>query len=151
MRLEERDRIGSELDGEDERVVPASNRFLPIAEAIGARTEPEATVIISGERQYSELKAYVPYIARRRMIVLDFQFADETVPPDRALAVLGDRIRQVSSNGGAYLLSEVLDEAIDEHFSRRRGLSGPARRAFFQSFHHEASADITPTLRLFRL
>ena len=132
-------------------IVPTSNRFLPIAEAIGARTEPDATVIISGEGKYSELKAYVPYIARRRMIVLDFQFADKTAPSERALAALGDRIRQLSSDGGAYLLSEVLDEALDEHFSRRHGLSGSARRAFFQSFHPEVSADITPTLRLLRL
>ena len=67
------------------RGLPASNRFLSVAEAIGAHTEPEATMIISGEGQYSELKAYVPYIARRRMIVLDFQFADKTVPPERCV------------------------------------------------------------------
>jgi hypothetical protein len=130
---------------------PACNRFLPLAQSLADHTAENGTVIISGIGPYTALKAYVPYFSRRNMLILDWQFADKSVPPARALDILRAKIDRLKAGGPVYLLSEVLDPELDGHFERTHGVSGGARRKFFAGFKPRPAVTVGPGMLLFAL
>jgi hypothetical protein len=130
---------------------PACNRFLPVAETLAARTPPDATIVISGVGEWTSLKAYIPYVAVRRMFILDWQFADPAVPPARALAALASRIEAIGAAGKLYWLSEAADPALDAHFLLQHRIRGADLRALFAARRPRKVADLAPGLALYRL
>ena len=125
---------------------PACNKFLPLSQALAERTQENAVVIISGVGPYTALKAYVPYFARRNMLILDWQFADRSVSPARALDALRARIGRTEARVPVYLLSEVLDPGLDAHFMSVHGIAGESRRRLFAGFRRVS--EISPGLFL---
>ena len=109
---------------------PSSNRFLPMARQLAEETPDDATIVISGVGKFTALKAYVPYFARRRMLILDWQFADKSVPAEEASAALLERIAALRKRGPVYLLSEAVAPDLDRHFREIHGVSlGKLRKA----------------------
>jgi len=129
---------------------PACNPLIPVAEAVAAATPADATIVISGVGEWNALKAYLPYVARRRMLVLDWQFADKTVPPPRALVALKLRLRLLAGTGTLFWLSEAADPGLDEHFMTRHGIAGADLRAWVAARRPRLVATLAPELELWR-
>jgi len=130
---------------------PACNRFLPVADSVTASTPADATIVISGVGDWTPLKAYLPYVARRRMLILDWQFADKTVPPARALAALEGRLRALAAGRSLYWLSEAADPGLDAHYRARHGIAGADLRNWLAARHPRLVATPAPDLRLWHL
>ncbi len=130
---------------------PGNNEFLAAAAKIEAAAATEGTVIISGTGRYAALKAYVPYFAQRKMLVLDWQFSDKRVPPERALNALARKLAAMARAGPVYLLSETMDPEIDAHFLVWHGIPGDRRRTFLAGLNPRPFAEIAPGLSLLKL
>jgi hypothetical protein len=132
-------------------ISPSCNRYLPVAERLAAATTPDSLVIISGVGEYNALKAYVSYVARRYLMVLDWRFADRAVPPATAVARLRAYLVLASRERPVYVLSEALAPSLDGHFAGALGVTPALRRALFAPFRLRAVADLEPGLVLLRL
>ncbi|MEK7476362.1 MAG: glycosyltransferase family 39 protein [Candidatus Coatesbacteria bacterium] len=132
-------------------ISPSCNRFLPIADRLMTATTPDSLVIISGVGEYNALKAYVSYVARRYLMVLDWRFSDRTVPPAAAVVRLRTYLVLASRERPVYVLSEALAPSLDEHFAEALGVTPDLRRALFAPFRLRPAADLEPGLVLLRL
>lgn len=130
---------------------PECNPFLSISEALAEHTAANGTVVISGVGEYTALKAYVPYFSQRRMLIVDWEFADKAMPPARALEELRRKIGRLRETAPVYFLSEALSPDLDGHFRSRHGIDGASRRALFSGFSPREIAVLAPDLRLLEL
>jgi len=132
-------------------VQPSYNRFITVAERISASTRSDSLVIVSGFGEYNSLKAYVSYVSRRYLMVLDWRFADRSVPVATTVARLRTYLVLASRERPVYVLSEALDPSLDEHFAKALGVTPELRRAVFAPFRLRPAADLAPGLVLLRL
>jgi hypothetical protein len=132
-------------------IVPTCNRSLSISRALAARTEPRDLIVLSGVGRHTALKAYVEYFARRRMLVLDWQFADKSRSPGENLSLLRERLARERGRRKVYVLSEALSQDLDEHFIRHHGVPGRDRRSVLEADRLERTAELDANLFLLEL
>jgi hypothetical protein len=128
---------------------PACNPYLPVAAAAAEATPPDATIVISGVGEWAALKAYLPYFAGRRMLILDWQFADKAVPRTQALAALKARLGDMAARGRLYILSEALDPRLEGHFRTCHGVGLSAIASALP--RQRAVTEVAPGLSLSRV
>ena len=130
---------------------PAINSLLGVANSVEAATPPESLVIIAGTGEFNALKAYIPYFARRRLMVLDWRFANPAIPPARAITRLRTYLAEVLQDRPVYAVSDVLSPAVDEAFLVGHGVTPGMRHDLFAPFRPRSVATLIPGLTLLGL